>query len=751
MKRTLFLLLILLTIHSVHCQNPINSVVPKPEIVVDLDGRFHFSESTRIIIDKNIEVFGIASRFAQFLYKSTGTLIVIDSTACTGSNIIRLILSDTAVWCADEGYQMDINPIRIIISAMKPAGIFYALQTLRQMMPPTIENPGQLKIGDIEIQACTILDRPRFSWRGMNLDCGRHFMEKEFVKRYIDLLAYHKMNVLHWHLTEDQGWRIEIKKYPKLTEIGAWRTEDDGTVYGGFYTQDDIREIVAYASERYITIVPEIEMPGHSLAALAAYPWLSCTGGPFQVEKSWGVFKDIYCAGNDSSFMFLEDVLLEVMDLFPSKYIHIGGDEAPKYRWDNCPKCQLRMKKENLHNGEELQSYFIERIEKFLNEHARSLIGWDEILEGGLAPSATVQSWRGFEGATHAAESGHDAIVSPTSHCYFDYDVSVTSFEKVYSFEPVPVGLDADKQHHILGGECNMWTEYAPQELIDSKVFPRICAMSEVLWSSSAGRNFGEFEKRMQTHYQRLNGLGVKYGYERKPVEISIVLNAEKNDFMVTLTPGQQDVVLYYTLDGSDPTSASMSYNAPFAMNGAAELKVKVFRPGGGDSPVFTRKVSRNIGLGKPYSITYPYHKNYVAGADTNLTNGLRGTGSFRDGMWQGYNGVDFEAIVNLESRTKIHRVSVGFLQSTLSWIFYPLKLEVLVSPDKQNWIKVGEVENTVPQTDVDITTKDFVVEFKPQDAVYVKVYAYAMRNCPDWHPGAGSKTWLFIDEIVVE
>jgi hexosaminidase len=345
-------------------------------------------------------------------------------------------------------------------------------------------------------------------------------MSKEFIKRYIDLLAYHKMNVFHWHLTEDQGWRIEIKKYPKLTQIGAWRGPDDER-YGGLYTQDDVREIVAYARSHYVTIVPEIELPGHCTAALAAYPELSCTGGPFEVSRRWGIHKEIYCAGNDETFAFLEGVLSEVIELFPSEYVHIGGDEVPKDRWKGCPKCQARIKAEGLAGEDELQSYFIRRIEKYLNSRGRRLIGWDEILEGGLAPHATVQSWRGMDGAIAAARAGHDVIVSPTSHCYLNFPqepdpsapewMGLIALEQIYSFEPTPPELTAEQARHVLGGEGNVWTEYAPQERVDYQAFPRLCALAEVLWSPKGQRDWDDFQERMTVHYRRLDALGVQY------------------------------------------------------------------------------------------------------------------------------------------------------------------------------------------------------------------------------------------------
>ncbi len=387
------------------------------------------------------------------------------------------------------------------------------------------------------VPAVEIIDSPRFSWRGMHLDVGRHFFPISFVKRYIDLLAMHKMNRFHWHLTEDQGWRIEIKKYPKLTQIGAWRSESlvghytdeprkyDGVRYGGFYTQDEIREVVAYAAKRFITVVPEIEMPGHSVAALAAYPELACTDGPFEVEKLWGVHEDVYCAGKESTFAFLQDVLTEVMGLFPSTYIHIGGDECPKTRWKAHDLDQKRIKEENLKDEHELQSYFVKRIERFLSSYNRRLVGWDEILEGGLPPAATVMSWRGFEGGIEAANSGHDVVMTPTSHCYFDYYQSENTeseplaiggflpLSKVYHFEPMPPEIDPEKAHHILGGQGNVWTEYMKTEdKVEYMVLPRMSAMSEVLWTQESDRSYKGFVARLEmSQFGRFDRMGLKY------------------------------------------------------------------------------------------------------------------------------------------------------------------------------------------------------------------------------------------------
>ena len=744
MKSFIFIFLIFSFSYFLISQNHEISIIPKPSYIKITKGEFIFDNTVEIYTGNDRNIYESVQAFVAFFEERDAINLKITRIKQKGKKYISLNLSDTALWCGDEGYRINVNSQQIEIFAMKEAGLFYALQTLKQLILISQTNSRLI------IPNCYIQDRPRFKWRGMNLDCCRHFMEKDFIKRYIDLLALYKMNVFHWHLTEDQAWRIEIKKYPFLTEKGAWRIEKDGNRYGGFYSQDDIREIVAYASARYITVVPEIEMPGHSLAALSAYPQLSCTGGPFQVENSWGVFKDIYCVGNDSVFIFLENVLIEVMELFPSKYIHIGGDEAPKYRWENCLKCQKRIKEEGLKDEDELQSWFIQQIEEFLNKHNRKIIGWDEILEGGLAPSATVQSWRGFEGAFEAASNGHDAIVSPTSHCYFDYDVSVTNLEKVYSFEPIPDNLTKDKQNHILGGECNMWTEYAPQELIDSKVFPRICAISEVLWISKEKKFFEDFHTRLQKHYPFLDKLGVNYGFENEAVIIDVKYNEKNKVFIITLKAGQEGLTLHYTIDGSLPDKNSSIYKTEITQNNSCIIQVLASREKS-NSFVFIRKLKMHKAIAKKYQLINVYSSYYSASGPNALCDGLRGTSSFRDGLWQGFSGVDFEVIIDLEESEKLHQISVGFLQSTPSWIFYPIKMEVWLSENGTDWEKTGEYINIVSQKEEAITQNDFIVKFPEKMASKVKIIAPVIKTCPDWHPGAGSKTWLFVDEIIVE
>lgn len=558
------------------------SIVPQPAHLELLNGRFTFNSSTKILTDDKEETTGLANLLAGAIKNLTGLQMQISTASQdTPQNSVRIII-DPAIQNVEE-YFLSIKKDEITIKSQSGAGIFYALQTLFQLFPAEPKN-------ELAVPCAEIKDYPRFKWRGVHLDVCRHFFPVEFVKKYIDILAMYKMNTFHWHLTEDQGWRIEIKKYPKLTEVGAWRKEADGKLYGGFYTQDQIREIVQYAKEKYITVVPEIEMPGHSLAALAAYPELSCTGGPFEVGNLWGVIEDVYCAGNDNTFEFLQNVLTEVMDLFPSEYIHIGGDEVPKVRWENCEKCQVRIKNENLKDEHELQSYFIQRIEKFVNSKGKRIIGWDEILEGGLAPNAAVMSWRGTEGGIAAAKMSHNVVMSPGTHCYFDHYQALsgepkaiggyTTLEKVYSYEPVPEVLNDEETKYIMGAQANMWTEYMETtNHVEYMLLPRMCTLSEVVWSPKESRNLTDFLQRMSHQYNLLASKNYNF---RIPTPF-----AESGEYLITdseeiaLNSPIKNSKIFYTLDGSEPTSNSTLYTEPLSFSEDGLLKAKTFLANG--------------------------------------------------------------------------------------------------------------------------------------------------------------------------
>ncbi|MGH8081513.1 MAG: family 20 glycosylhydrolase, partial [Lysobacter sp.] len=483
---------------------------------------------------------------------------------------------------AKERYTLDVTA-RGIRVAGPPAGLFYGYQTLRQLLPAARDGAS------LSVAALSIEDEPRFAYRGMHLDVGRHLYPLAFVKRYVDLMARYKLNTFHWHLTEDQGWRIEIKRYPKLTSIGSKRKETlagrnvspyvgDGQPYGGFYTQDEVRELVAYARARHIMVIPEIEMPGHSLAALAAYPELGCTPGPFEVGTNWGVYDDIYCP-KEETFKFLENVLDEVVALFPAPYVHIGGDEAPKTRWKTSEVAQAVMRREGLKDEHELQSYFIQRMEKFLHTRGKRIIGWDEILEGGLAPDATVMSWRGEAGGIAAAQQGHDVIMTPTQCCYFDYGQGPAeseqwnlggelSLDKVYAYNPVPTALDAKQARHVLGVQGNVWTEHLKTSaMVEYMVFPRMLALAEVAWTPQADRDYGDFSRRLRGQFPRLDRDKVGYRIP-EPQGLGDVMQVQQGSereykHVVALTASVLGATIRYTLDGSDPTDASPAYQTP--------------------------------------------------------------------------------------------------------------------------------------------------------------------------------------------
>lgn len=541
MKRRISLPLIVLLILG-SCSGKNNqmansyNIIPAPVKLVMLKGGFTISDKTRIMVSQlNDETTMVAEFLADMLERSAQLKLPVDEGSKAGKNIVLLSL-DSTLSVGDEGYTLEVTRKGIIIKAPSAAGLFHGVQTVRQLLPAQVETEAGLT-GGIRpvVPACLITDEPRFRYRGMHLDVCRHIFPVEEIKKYIDILALHKMNRFHWHLTDDQGWRIEIKKYPRLTEIGSQRRETvighagkpplsyDGTSYGGYYTREEIAEVVQYAAERFITVIPEIEMPGHALAALASYPVLSCTGNPIDVATRWGVFEDVFCAGKDTTFAFLEDVLDEVMALFPSEYIHIGGDECPKARWKKCPACQKRIKEEGLKDENGLQSYFITRVEKYLNAHGRRIIGWDEILEGGLAPEATVMSWRGTKGGIEAAKMGHEVIMTPSTHLYLDYYQSepegeplaiggYSPLEWVYSYEPLPEELTADEQKFIMGLQGNLWTEYiSTPEHLEYMAFPRAFAIAETGWTPALKKDFEDFLSRFSAQRERYDLMKINY------------------------------------------------------------------------------------------------------------------------------------------------------------------------------------------------------------------------------------------------
>ncbi len=728
----------------------------------------------------------MATYLKDMVGRPTGYDLVIEASSGSAertpapSGSIALRLEDLGSRLGPEGYLLTVEATGILMRAAAPAGLFYGAQTFRQLLPAAIEGPG----GTAGTQAWTVPcvsveDRPRFGWRGALLDCARHFYPKEFVKRWIDILALHKLNTFHWHLTDDQGWRIEIKKYPRLTEIGAWRVDredqhwnarepqkpGEAATYGGFYTQDDIREIVAYAASRYVTIVPEIEMPGHAKGALTAYPEYSCTGGPFTVPPGgyWPI-TDVFCPGNDGTFDFLEDILAEVVDLFPGTFVHIGGDEVDKTEWKRCPKCQARMKAEKLKDEGELQSYFVRRIEKILNARGRRLIGWDEILEGGLAPQATVMSWRGTDGGIAAAKAGHDVVMSPTSHCYIDYYQGNPAYEplaiggylplsKVYSFEPAPDVLTEAEAKHILGGQANLWTEYVPDgQHAEYLALPRLAALAEKVWSPKRKRDWADFAARVGTLLARYeeNGLNCARSAYLVAVRAESRRGGRRVAFKLeTEIPGLD---IRYTVGGFDPGPAAMPYKKPVLSKATTEIRAAAFEGSRQLSPaVSTDRFTVHAASGRKPALAAPFSEKYAGSGVRALTDGLFGSRDINDGRWQGYEGTDLDAVIDLGAPRAVRRIAVRCLQNINSWIFLPASVELAVSTDGGAYETVGQVTNDISPRLADAIIKEFGAAFEARRARYVRVRAKTVGAVPDWHFGAGGKAWLFADEIIVE
>ena len=723
------------------------SIIPLPQSIGYSTNSFILNPDTKIVAGRN-EIR--ESRFLADLIKAEFGHELETTSEEPIDNFIKLEVSKLMDSTNKEAYELTIEPGSIKVSSFSQIGLFWGVQTLNQAFNQTDHQDGFA----VRIQSMTIKDQPNFKHRGLLLDCCRHFYSKDVVKKYIKLLSYYKMNVLHWHLTEDQGWRIEIDQYPKLTEIGAWRNNDKGTRYGGFYSKEDIREIVKYAGELNVTIIPEIELPGHSQAAIAAYPHLSCEQTQVPVANDWGVFKEIYCAGNDSTFLFIENVLTEVLELFPSEYIHIGGDEAPKYRWEHCSKCQKRIQDEGLHDEHELQSYFISRVEKFLNQKGRKLIGWDEILEGGLSANATVQSWRGMQGGTDAANSKHGAIMSPTSHCYLDYPLDAINLEKVFNFNPIPDSMPEELQEYILGGEVNMWTEHVPNEAnLDSKVFPRMLALSEVLWKGTNG-DYDEFKNRVYDHYSILDSMKVSYGAEAIPISFtikgdSLYINDDIGRLNIMYSLINRDSIVY---DGLLKTGIVYGYSHALFCDGNFNIEAHAVKNklqyGEKVSQSFVKKT--DINEAPKYETTYA--DSYNGGGDFGLVDGKIGSLNFRDGNWQGIQGKDFSVMLELNERQLVNSVSANFYHYNNSWIFRPEEFSVFISDDGVKWTKIETRKASVEAKQRGKSIVNMKVDFAEDvETKYLKIEAVNIGTVPDWHEAAGSEAWIFMDEIIIK
>ncbi|MFL9485121.1 family 20 glycosylhydrolase [Chitinophagaceae bacterium LWZ2-11] len=733
------------------------TIIPQPSYIKVQQGTFTVSADTKIIeVGRGTD--NSASFLNDYLKKFYGfQLQIVKETKGSWKNAIVLNYEKLKK-NIPGAYVMTIDKDKVYIGGDNETGVFYGVQSLLQLLPV-------VKKGALEIPQLNITDSARFAYRGMMLDVCRHFFTIENVKKYIDLIAMYKFNTFHWHLTDDQGWRIEIKKYPKLTQVGSCRagtiigrypgTGNDSIKYCGYYTQEQIKEIVKYAADRYITVVPEIEMPGHSSAALTAYPELGCTGGPYKVQETWGVFKEVYCAGNEKTFSFLEDVLDEVMSLFPSQYIHVGGDECPKDSWKVCPKCQQRIKDNHLKDEHALQSYFIQRIEKYVNNKGKKIIGWDEILEGGLAPNAAVMSWRGEKGGIEAAKQKHNVIMTPGDFCYLDKSQSKNEdsvtiggylpVEKVYAYEPIPKELNASEAKYVMGAQANLWTEYIGSERkLDYMVFPRLSALSEVLWSPKENRNWKDFERRLLVEFTRYDQFKVNYSkayYDLKSViqpakdykGIVWALEGRTDEDEIAVTKMNDDKQI---ATGKKVVAALIQEDGKYKATSSKSTSLKI-------------AVKFNKATGKKITSTTPPADRYPGiGGIFGLVNGItseKAVGS----EWLGWNGKVAEVIIDLGDTMTISSVNAHVSDQRNSWVYHPSAIEVLTSNNPDHFTATGKTTEYLINTDKG-SMGDMKVSFSPLTTRYIKVIIKPFGIIPDGLPGEKNTAWSFVDEISV-
>jgi hexosaminidase len=758
-------------------------IIPKPARLEAREGRFRFTSATTVRFSPaSSELQTIAENFVRQLNTASGLTTRIQASTETppADNVLSLAIVDDASLGA-EGYRIDIKPAAITIEAAKAAGFFYAIQSIYQLLPPQVfgSKPANAAV-NWSVPACHIEDKPRYNYRSLHLDVARHFFPVSFIKKYIDLLALHKFNIFHWHLTDDQGWRIEIKKYPKLTQVGSRRKETlighyyesdpqqfDGQPYGGFYTQDEVREVVRYAKSKYVTIIPEIETPGHALAILAAYPEFGCSAGPYETATKWGIFSDVLCP-YDKTFAFLQDVLTEVMALFPGPYIHIGGDECPKTAWKKSPFCQTLMKKLKLKNENQLQGYFISRLDKWISSKGWKTIGWDEILEGNsptirVSPGATVMVWRGQEGGIKAARQNHDVIMTPGDFVYLDHyqaDRSqeplafgrFTPLEKTYSYDPTPADLPASLQQHIIGAQANVWTEYLKTaDQVEYMVWPRAAAVAEVAWTPGEQKNWTDFTRRLPALFERLDYLNVAYSRAYYDVLAEPIPRSD-GSLQISLETQDKTVEIRYTTDGSTPTSQSARYDQPFNLTQPAAIKAITVKNGSSIGDVQSWNFAVSKATGRTIQLTTAATKPRNVEASILIDGRYGSTIGYLEEM-QGVAGVktaNLTATIDLTESQSIQLVTIGLVKATAGNILLPKQLEVAVSDDGQHFRSV----KTVPMDPTERGKKEIIrqtINFEPMTCRYVRIIAQNVGKVPAGMPNAGKDAWVASDEITIE
>ncbi len=720
------------------------SLIPKPTSLQKEQGVF--------IVGNNISVQA-PERFKEEAAVLKKELMLSEETTNTPSSgaIYFDIDSLENKKLGTEGYRLQVTPDKIQISAAQKEGAIHGIFTLVQLQEIQ-KNPHQ-------IPCLKLMDRPRFSYRGMHLDVSRHFFPVVFIKKFINMMALYRMNTFHWHLTDGQGWRLQIKKYPELTEKAAWRShgnrfhwnlggdekflqEGDPNAYGGYYTQKEAKEVVEYAAKRGITVIPEIEFPAHSEEVLDVHPELSCSG------KRDGTTE--YCVCKDTVYTFMKNVLKEVMDVFPSKYIHIGGDEAPMTSWKHCKACKELMKKKGFAKVEQLQSYAVKRLNKFLVAHGRKLIGWDEIMKGGLPKGATVMSWRGVSGGKEAANQGHDAIMTPGAYCYFDHYQSDPNTQpksnggyiplwKVYSYNPVPKNFTEKQKKHIIGVQANIWTEDLPTTYrVENMAFPRLLALSEVGWTNQKQRQFNDFHRRLQAQYLLLQRQQVNYYRPSYRIHVKALPNYKKKRFKVSFLTEQYEPNIYYTLDGSTPDTTDHLFTQPFYTQGQTTIKALIYKEGKAMDSVTSYTANYHKAIGA--KVTYKnggWSRTYPAQKATTLTNGITGSLTYQDKQWQGFLH-DMDVVVDLGKRMNLHQVSMRFMQLIGPGVYIPNQVRLFISEKGQEYHQIGIEKNDVSPTDERLLFKTFHFHLEGKQARYIRVKVKKQRG------------FMFTDEIMV-
>ena len=744
-------------------------IIPKPlDVNCKGDASFLLKDGVAVIYPENNRKMQDNAEFlVDYVERQTGVKLTSHAgMPVDGAICLTLDLSDDNA----EAYKLIVNDKRVCISGASEAGVFYGIQTLRKSLPVAQDI-------NVNLSAVEIYDKPRFAYRGAMLDVARHFYTVDEVKTFIDMLALHNINRFHWHLTDDQGWRIEIKKYPKLMSVASERKETvvgrwysgiyDGKPYGGYYTQDELRDVIDYAAKRHITIIPEVDLPGHMQAALTAYPELGCTGGPYEVRTIWGVSQDVLCVGNDFTLQFVKDVLSEVADIFPSEYIHIGGDECPKVRWEKCPKCQERIKSLGLksdakHTKEQrLQSYMIQEAAKYLKEKGKRIIGWTEILEGGLVPDATLMSWIGESGGIEAAHQHHDVIMTPNTYLYFDYYQSkkvedeplaiggYLPIEKTYNYEPMPKELTEEEQQYIKGVQANLWTEYIPVfSQVQYMVLPRLGAAAEVQWTDPSKKDYKDFLRRVPHLVAVYDCYGWNYATHVYDVNVDMKADTVNHVLNVQLSTMADDPI-YYTLDGQDPTEKSLKYTKPFTIDQSVVLKTMAVHPDR-TSKISVDTIRFNKATLKPVVLLQPNESRFSPDGPVVLVDGRNGNHSFDTGAWLTVAGNDLEAVINMQAETILNLASVHVYVRKDAWLFDARGFSVSVSSDNKNYKEVASQEYKQMQESDSDGIIEHELSFDPCKATYVKIKVISEKSMPDWHWDAGKVPFLLVDEIIL-